>query len=258
MYGPDAPLPSALRAVARWVRIGDVPVMLATPPDLAPDTRVPALLWMHGRTAYKELDPGRYLRLLRAGIGVCAIDLPGHGERFDGALQEPGATLDAILRMVEEIDGVVAALPELGPFAPARFAIGGMSAGGMATMARCCRPHPFVAAAVEASSGSWRHQATRAMFRERSADLVERHNPLEHLDGWREIPFQAIHTKADSWVAYCGQKAFIDALRAQYADPERIELVTYERTGAPFEHAGFGRMAADAKNRQRDFLLRVL
>jgi len=34
---------------------------------------------MHGRTANKELDPGRYLRLIRAGIAVCAIDLPGHG-----------------------------------------------------------------------------------------------------------------------------------------------------------------------------------
>jgi hypothetical protein len=34
--------------------------------------------------------------------------------------------------------------------------------------------------------------------------------------------------------------------------------VTYERTGAPGEHIGFGAMASDAKDRQRDFLKRCL
>ena len=55
-----------------------------------------------------------------------------------------------------------------------------------------------------------------------------------------------------------GQIAFLDALRQRYDDPTLIEFVEYGRTGAPHEHIGFGRMAADAKNRHRDFLRRWL
>ncbi len=41
--------------------------------------------------------------------------------------------------------------------------------------------------------------------------------------------------------------------------PARISSFVYdERTGAPFEHAGFGRFASDAKNRQREFLIDLL
>ena len=72
-------------------------------------------------------------------------------------------------------------------------------------------------------------------------------------DGAR-FPVQAIHARHDEWVPLAGQQAFIDALRAKYADPSLIEFVIYERTGAPNEHQGFGRMAADAKDRQRNFL----
>ena len=78
------------------------------------------------------------------------------------------------------------------------------------------------------------------------------------LDGWRPIPFQAFHTRADQWVGYDGQVRFVETLRARYPDSSLVELVTYESTGAPYEHAGFGRHAADAKNRQRDFLARWL
>ena len=53
-----------------------------------------------------------------------------------------------------------------------------------------------------------------------------------------------------------GQQLFVDALRDRYDNPDVVELVTYEHTGAPHEHAGFGKHAADAKNRQRDFFTR--
>jgi hypothetical protein len=94
-------LPSALRAASRSTRLSDhdVPALLAHP-DWEGGERVPLVLWMHGRTVTKEIDPGRYLRWIRAGIGACAVDLPGHGERFDAALQEPERTLDVVLGMV--------------------------------------------------------------------------------------------------------------------------------------------------------------
>jgi len=258
---PDltSPMPSALRAGARDERLidGTVPVLLVHP-TWEPGHRVPLVLWMHGRTARKELDPGRYLRLMRAGIGVCAIDLPGHGERYDAADQTAERTLDLILQMVDEIDAVLAETLAFDAFDERRLGIGGMSAGGMATIVRLCRPHPFACASVEGATGSWHHQLERPMFHGRAEDEVEAHDPIRNLAAWREIPFQAIHTRQDQWVGYDGQAAFIDALRERYADPSIVEMVTFESTGAPFEHAGFGRFAADAKNAQLAFFQRRL
>lgn len=250
-----ANMPSSLRAAARWMRLSDadIPVMLVHP-DWDSRREVPVALWMHGRTVEKEIDPGRYLRWMRAGIGACAIDLPGHGQRHQRDLHDPFRTLDVVLQMAGEIDSIVVALGELNSFDMNRLAIGGMSAGGMATMVRLCNEHPFTCASVEATSGSWEFQRRRAMFRDRSAEEIAAHNPIEHLDHWRELPFQAIHAEHDEWVDIAGQREFIEALRNRYSHPNLVELVTYEHTGAPHEHAGFGSHAADAKNRQRDFL----
>lgn len=258
---PDltAALPSALRAATRLTRLGDhdVPTLLAHP-DWESGESVPLVLWMHGRTVTKEIDPGRYLRWIRAGFGACAVDLPGHGERFDAALQTPERTLDVVLQMAEEIDDVVAAALAAGPFDAQRIAIGGMSAGGMATLTRLVQPHTFRCCSVEGTTGSWRHQTDRAMFRGQPEDRIRAHDPIRHLGRWREIPIQAIHSRLDEWVDFDGQAAFIKELRLHYRRPEWVDFVTYDRTGAPFEHAGFGTMGADAKNRQRDFLAQHL
>lgn len=221
---------------------------------------------MHGRTVTKEIDPGRYLRWVRAGIVACAVDLPGHGERFEARLQTPEATLEVVEQMVQEIDGVTEALRAhllhegpagAGDSAPRlSLGIGGMSAGGMVAMARLCRRHPFVAASVEASTGSWRRQSHRAMWDQARADRLD---PIEHLESWREIPFQAIHARHDEWVNVDGQREFIESLRARAAQPGQIEFEVFEeRTGAPFEHAGFGRFGAKAKDLQTQFWQRRL
>ncbi len=254
MYGEAAAIPSSLRRNARWERLtaAGVPAMVVHPQWEA-GTPCPVVLWMHGRTVHKELDPGRYLRWMRAGIGTCAVDLPGHGQRFEEALQAPDRTLDVVTQMLSEIDPLIDALARIGVFDTARMAIGGVSAGGMTTLARLCREHPFRCASVEAASGSWRHQHHRPMFRGREAE-AETLDPIEHLDGWREVPLQALHARFDEWVSIEGQVAFIDELRRRYRDPELIDLVEYDQTGAPYEHAGFGRLAAEAKNRQTAFL----
>src|SRR4030095_11489223 len=128
-------MPSALRANARWQRLGasKIPALLVHP-SWGSGRRVPVVLWMHGRTVKKELDPGRYLRWMRAangGIATCAVDLPGHGERFDASLQQAHRAFEVVMQMISEIDGIVDAIVDLGVFDHSRLAIGGMSAGGM-------------------------------------------------------------------------------------------------------------------------------
>ena len=251
-------LPTHLRDRVHFTRLaGDVPVLIAFP-DPEPNHAVqhPAVLWMHGRTVTKEIDPGRYMRWIRAGMAVCAVDLPGHGERFSADLQLPERTLDVVLQMADEIDAIAADFVRDFPVDASRLAIGGMSAGGMATLTRLTHPHEFAATSVEATTGSWINQSGRAMFRDQDPAFVRKHDPIQNLDGWRPIPFQAFHCRIDEWVAFAGQERFVDALRvvAPNLDQPDIDFVVYEETGAPFEHAGFGRYGAVAKNRQRDWL----
>ena len=242
---------SALQRTAQIVRLGnDVPAMLVRPEEA--EGPLPLLIWMHGRTADKELDSGRYLRLMRNGIASCSLDLPGHGERLDEALHEPAAVLPVIEQMVEELDDIVAHLRTLGDFDPDRIAIGGISAGGMAALIRCCRDHPFSALTVEATTGNLQDRAS-AIFA--NQERLERLDPITHLANWREVPVLAVHNQLDEWIDVTGQRTFIDTLRKRYADPNNVVFHVYEEpTGAPFEHAGFGRFSADSKIRQLTFL----
>ena len=110
----DEQLPESLRLISEHVRLGpDVPCLVVRPTTESPTGRIPFLVWMHGRTATKELDPGRYLRLARAGIGSCAIDLPGHGERRidDGDGHDLALVLDHIEQAVDEIDDDISPEP---------------------------------------------------------------------------------------------------------------------------------------------------
>ncbi len=78
-------LPRSLVAQSRVLRLGssNTPALLIHPrfdkQAEKPLEPVPFLLWLHARTAQKELDSGRYLRLSRAGIPTVALDLPAHG-----------------------------------------------------------------------------------------------------------------------------------------------------------------------------------
>lgn len=251
----DASLPSSLRAISEHVHLGPgVPCLLVRPDEESrPDrTRpIPFLLWMHGRTATKELDPGRYLRLARAGIGSCAIDLPGHGERGSEAGMRPEALLDNVEQAASELDDVVTAVGRLG-FDLERMAIGGMSMGGMVALVRLQRPHAFQAAILEATSGNWRRQHQRQFFDHESADRLD---PIRHLDRWRDLPVLAIHSRRDEWVDFDGQVEFLEGLRNRSARPEEIELMALDETGAPHEHLGFGRRTNEVKLREVGFLI---
>ena len=258
---PFDQLPSSVLALSRAVRIGGgkVPALLVHPYfDRNTGTVLrpaPVLVWMHGRTVTKELDPGRYLRLARAGIATCAVDLPGHGERLDAPRQAPEETLGVVEQMVGELDAVVADLDASGEHLGCKRALGGMSAGGMAALVRLTRPHTFDAAVVECTTGSWRWQQHRAMF---DAARVAAMNPIDHLQNWREIPLLALHNFEDEWIPVDGQREFIEAVRARATHPEVVQFHVYGPTGAPFEHAGFGRMASDAKERVTGFLTGAL
>ncbi|MFI4897004.1 MAG: alpha/beta hydrolase family protein [Phycisphaerales bacterium JB059] len=264
-----AKLPRSLAAQARTVRLAsEIPALLVHPDW---ETPAPCAIWLHGRTAHKELDAGRYLRWMRAGIAACAIDLPGHGERFDEAAQKPDRTLDTLDQLVREIDPIVRALtsPEFGGvFDASRLALGGMSAGGMGALRRLCDEHPFVCAAVEGTCGSLEdlyfpeQGAPGAPWavkhdRERVAGL----DPMRHLETWRPIPLLVLHSEADEMVPWAAQRRFVEAVRDRsrtLTGRDLVEVVTWPETGAPAEHLGFGRFANDAKNAQTDFLTRHL
>lgn len=253
-----ATLPASVRERARRESFAGVPALVVHPAFTVDGgwhgAPAPVLVWMHGRTATKELDPGRYLRLVRAGIASVALDLPGHGARLDLALQSPERTLEFVERMAEEIDGVVDATSATGWFDLDRIAIGGMSAGGMAALIRLCRPHRFRAACVECTTGSFAWQRHRATFDPARAARLD---PIAHLDAWRAVPLLVLHNELDEWIAVDGQREFVEALRARGLGRD-VELHVYGETGAPHEHSGFGRLAADAKDRQTAFLVRHL
>ena len=59
-------------------------------------------------------------------------------------------------------------------------------------------------------------------------------------------------------VPYAAQNEFISRLKQKYATPDQIEFVTFDHTGAPKEHVGFGRESAFVKEIQVNFLARVL
>ncbi len=250
--------------------VGDgVPALLCHPGKGEP---APVLIWMHGRTVDKFLDPGRYSRLVRAGIAVCAIDLPGHGERPGPRMHDPTRSLEVIEQASGEIDDILACLngPEIartldGPMNTGRAALGGMSLGGMVTLNRLTRPHPFRCATVEATSGNLKG----LYFGENGTDpadwpvshdpgAVARVDPIEHLAGFEPLPLLALHSETDAMVPWPVQSTFLDHLRARYrdagADPALVSVRTWHETGAPSEHVGFGRVSAEAKNLQTAFL----
>lgn len=276
MHPRFAQFPSALAAQAKITRLGpsSIPALLVHPNWQTP---APTLLWLHGRTVSKELDPGRYLRLLRAGIATVAVDLPGHGEREGPNRTTPEHTVEVLTQAIGEIDHIVNAISSpasgaefaAGAFDTSRIAIGGMSAGGMITLRRLCDPHPFAAAVVEATTGRladlyFPAEGTprRPWPIDHPRDRVDAIDASQHLDNWRPIPLLALSTTTDRVVPIETQQQFIDDLRAHYAtqraDPDQIEFKTYSDTGAPEEHAGFGKFGNDAKNTATEFLVRCL
>ncbi len=235
-------IPQSLRHASRWMRLAGVPALVAHP-DWKGEGSVlrsrPWLLWIHGRSVNASV----------------ALDLPGHGERASPEGGDLANTLPMIAQMIDEIDAVVERLLELDGFDPERSALGGMSAGGMVTLARLCRPHRFVAAAVECTTGSWRWQPN---LMRGDHTLFDQLNPIAHLDGWRAIPLLVLHNRLDEWVPLAGQEEFVQTLRSRSPNQAAITMHIYEATGAPNEHAGFGRLAADAKDRFTAFLVTTL
>ena len=248
-------LPQAIRRTARIEQLADIPCLLIPPQGGASPTGAPMLLWLHGRTACKELDPGRYLRLMRSGIAVCAVDLPGHGERHGAHMDDPARVVDIVLQMADEIDAVTwAAIDALGVNAD-RVALGGMSAGGMAAIARLCLPHRFRALTLEATSGDWSSLASWSHLDDQARALATERDPIRHLEGWRPLPVLAVHARGDQWIPWSGQQRFLELLRTRGC---AVQTEVFDETGALHEHVGFGRYAAQVKETQRAFLVNTL
>jgi dipeptidyl aminopeptidase/acylaminoacyl peptidase len=245
--------PTSLRQRSTLLRLGSVPAVLVTPEGEGP---WPLVLWLHGRSVNKEIDSARYHRLQRGGIAVCAIDLPGHGERHDPRLQGLHALADLLEQALAEVDPVLEAVLEREPrLDPQRLALGGVSAGGMVTLRRLGKTHPFRCAAVECTGGD----LSLAGAPERYRPVVERGlDPGPHVTSWRPIPLLALHSEADQVIPVAAIRAFVDALREHYrvsgAEPNLARLETWPETGAPHEHLGLGKRAGQARLRLLEHL----
>ncbi len=264
MHPRFAKLPASLAERSRTVRLqpGNIPALLCHPDWISP---APTVIWMHGRTANKELDSGRYIRWLKAGIAAVAFDLPGHGERAVKHLEGTAQTLDILAELIRDIDLVVEALADpiwQGVFDLDHLGLGGMSLGGMATLRRLCDPHDFHCAAVECTTGDlwslYRPEGPKPWGQIFTEPQVSPLDPLRHIAGFKPLPLLSLHSEADRIVPWPIQQNFLKHLRDHYtsrgADPTLIQHVTWPTTGAPEEHSGFGRVSNDAKNIQTDFL----
>lgn len=245
---------SSLREQTRLGWLGPAPALFAHPDHERP---APLVLWLHGRTVNKEIDSARYLKLIRAGFAVLALDLPGHGERTDPALQAPEGMTRLLSAARAELDGVLEQLweSEWGRLVDReRLAIGGMSAGGMIALRRLCDDHPFRCVAVESTCGDFAAVLEARFDASRQAGL----DPKSNLAGWRPLPLLALHSEADEVTPLHGMTGFLDALGERYAaegaPSEWIALHTWPETGAPAEHAGFGRKSREARELLLGFL----
>jgi fermentation-respiration switch protein FrsA (DUF1100 family) len=141
----------------------------------------------------------------------------------------------------------------------------------MATLLRLCEAHDFAAAAVEGTTGwlsglffpetaGYAGETPWGVSQDRA--LVESLDPMSRVDSMAAIPMLFLHTRTDRTVPFDRLVPFVDALRASFerrgASGAMIELKTWEKTGAPEEHAGFGVFGNEAKNAQVEFLARVL
>jgi alpha-beta hydrolase superfamily lysophospholipase len=266
-------LPASLAEKSRTVRLapqrlsGGIPALMVHPDWISP---APTVLWMHGRTAYKELDSGRYLRWVKAGIAAVAIDLPGHGERLDERGEAASHTMDVLGELIGEIDVVVDALADpvwQGVFDLDRMGIGGMSMGGMAALRRLCEPHEFRCAAVECTSGDLDglyhpEHGSKPWGLVYPPEKTRPLDPMQNLAGFAPVPLLALHSEADAIVPWRVQEGFLKRLRERYvamgAEAGLVEHKTWATTGAPEEHSGFGRVSNEAKNVQTEFLVRWL
>jgi len=231
------------------------PQLDAAAPEAWPTTPLPTVLWLHGRTVTKELDPGRYQRWLAAGMAAIAMDLPGHGERLEAQLQAPGSLAELVDRCAPELDVVADWAQRNGCSLPDRWGIGGMSAGGMVAACRLCQSHRFSVLLLESSTGDLLSLPGAA---QRGGQRLAELSPLDHLHDWRDIPTLALHSAKDEVVPVAGTRRFIDALRVRSTHPDRVTLHEWDSTGAPAEHVGFGRVAAEAKELGTRFLQRWL
>ena len=125
-------------------------------------------------------------------------------------MQEPAAVLPVVEQMVGELDGIVEDLTGFEEIDRERIALGGISAGGMATLIRSCRAHSFTAFSVEATTGNL---AYRASSIHADPARVRRLDPMLHLEHWRPTPLLALHNLMDEWIDVDGQRFFIEALR---------------------------------------------
>ncbi len=236
-------------------RAGDVPVAWIEPEGAGQRTLV---IWLPGFSGTKEkMEP--YLRdLAAAGFVALAYDPYQHGERMVETLDELRARIKGnirrhfwpiLARTAEDVTQVIDwAVERLG--VGERLGMGGISAGGDASVAAAALDHRIEAVAAGIATPDWLRPGSFEPPGEPDAAAREdyrRRNPLTNLDAYRHMPAITFQNGAlDRQVPPDGSVRFVDALRREiYAGcPERIEAVLHDGVAHAFEDAQWRRSLA--------------
>lgn len=168
--------------------VGGVPLLLATPGDVAPP--LPMVLWFHGFGVDKDTHRKELQQLAEAGFLAVGVDAAGHGARRlpDLDARQAAPHPQALRTMIElasqtadEVSGVVRALVDEGLADGARVGAAGVSMGGYVVY-RAVLVAPVIRAAVAILG---------------SPEWPEGDSPHRHLDGFRRTALLSVTAQRD-------------------------------------------------------------
>ena len=209
------------------------------------------VIWLPGFSGSKEKMEPYLADLAAAGFVALAYDPYQHGERMVETLDELRARIKGnirrhfwpiLARTAEDVTRVIDwAVERLG--VGERVGMGGISAGGDASVAAAALDHRIEAVAAGIATPDWLRPGSfepPGQPDEAARQDYRRRNPLTNLDAYRHTPAISFQNGAlDRQVPPDGSVRFMEALRREiYAGcPERIEAVLHSGVAHAFEDA---------------------
>lgn len=188
-------------------QINNIPVLEVTPKEVSRDT--PLVIFMHGVTGNKEIMGYILSRLASNGFRAVSFDLPGHGERTDGAYM----FLDVIEQAEDDLTTMLDYYTQQG-YPTDHYGLGGFSAGGMVTYsyAMSGKYEPDIIVPVS-SIANWEEISKSTLLdacyehsqlvspthtHEEELEQLEEDNPYSGLENLKDITVTISHGKQDT------------------------------------------------------------
>lgn len=196
---------------------GDIPVLHAVPAGRC-DEALPAIFFHHGFTSSKEMYSYFGYALAQNGFRVILPEADMHGARFNGDEEYRLAHFwDILRRNVEELPQLVDHYCQRGLVQPGRLGVGGVSLGGMTTLAAKARYGWIDAAAALMGSGYFLSLAHTLFppglpLEEEEQRWLEQHEVGHQLKNVADRPLFIWHGLADELVPATESARLIAAL----------------------------------------------